>query len=381
MKIIFSRLLSVIIVIIISCNFSYSQKKDFVYLKSPFLQNDVVISDLEISKNEAKKHAVEITKYLPPDFVKDASKEYTKYIQKGLDENKFVMMPNFPLLINETGLILSSGSRIIFQTESSLIMKPNSLENYSVIKLSDINDVKVYSPVIVGERNKHTGNKGEWGMGIKILGAKNIQIINPKVYSCWGDGIYIGRGKNGTSKRIRIINAVIDNCRRNGLSITDGEYIEISDSKISNTNGTLPMCGIDIEPNDNNATIDHIQIINPITFNNSNAGISLYLNQLPGRLKKNVGVRITNHLDDNSDLGFIIDSYNERNATIPHLSGSIEIINAEWKNNRYPIYAGNNLIMGPKITLSNYKIKDSKVDIKKIKEELSHKKNLFINIP
>jgi hypothetical protein len=381
MKIIFSRLLSVIIVIIISCNFSYSQKKDFVYLKSPFLQNNVIKSDLEVSKNDDKKHAVDITKYLPPDFVKDASKDYTIYIQKGLDENKIVRMPNFPLMINESGLKLKSGSRIIFQKESSLNMKPNSLESYSIVKLSNVNDVKIYSPFIIGERDKHTGNKGEWGMGINILSSTNIQIICPKIYNCWGDGIYVGRGENGPSKKVKIINAEIDNCRRNGISITDGEYIEISNSKISNTNGTLPMCGIDIEPNDNNAIIDNIKILNPLTFNNSNAGISLYLNQLPGKLKKNVNIRIENHIDDSSDLGIIIDGFNERKETIQQLGGSIDIINPEWKNNRYPVYAGTNLSMGPKINLKNHKIENSKVDPQKIREELSHKKNLFINIP
>src|ERR1035437_4931516 len=103
------------IAMIISCHYSYSQKKDFVYLKNPYLYSNVNKSGWKTDENKIFKNAIDLTKYLPADFVKDASIDYTEYIQKGLDENKMVLMPNFALLINEKGINIKSGSRIIFQ--------------------------------------------------------------------------------------------------------------------------------------------------------------------------------------------------------------------------------------------------------------------------
>lgn len=375
----FIRINVIIFIIIIVClKDSYSQKKDFVYQKNPYLQTGMVNTNRITVENKVMKSAIDLTKYLPEDFVKDASKDYTEYIQKGIDENKIVKMPNFPLRINKSGLNLKSGARIVFQKKSSLNMEPNSLEVYGILKLFNIEDVIIYSPVIIGDRNMHIGTKGEWGMGIFIQSAKNIQIYNPKISNCWGDGIDIGKGDYDGSRNIKIINAEIDNCRRNGISICDGNNIIIDRPAISNTNGTPPMCGIDIEPNDNKAILENIHIINPITFNNSTAGILIYLDHFLGPIKKNVGISIENHIDNNSDIGFILGKYREQNNTNQQHIGSIDIINPIWKNNRQSINAGNNL-MGPLVNFKNIKIENSKENLQKIKQELSNIKNIYIN--
>jgi hypothetical protein len=364
------------ILIINSCHYTYSQKKDFVYKKNPYLHSNVNKSARKTDENKIFKNAIDLTKYLPANFAKDASIDYTAYIQKGLDENRIVIMPNFPLLVNENGLTMKSGSKIQFQKYSSLTMMPNSLTHYGIIKIFNIDDVIIYSPVLIGERNEHIGNKGEWGMGIYIQNAKNIQIFDPKISDCWGDGIDIGKGDN-RSGNIKITNAVIDNCRRNGISIGDGYDIRIENPIISNINGTMPMCGIDIEPNDNTAILENIHIVNPITFNNSTAGILIYLASFIGPLKKNVGIRIENHLDNSSNKGFELGGNKEQNNTNQSLSGSIDIINPKWTNNRTSIYVGNNK-MGPKINFKNIKIENPKENLQKIKQELSKIENVNV---
>jgi hypothetical protein len=363
-------------VLVLFCPFIQSQKKDFIYKISPYKQNENLNLIQKNQKNKLLKSAIDLTKYLPKDFVKDASKDYTAFIQKGLDENKIIRMPNFPLLVNEKGLDVKSGSRILFQKLSSLSMIPNSLNHYAVLKLFNIIDVEIYSPVIIGERNEHIGNKGEWGFGIYIQGANHIQIINPKISDCWGDGIVIGKGNNG-SRNIKIINGVIDNCRRNGISICDGSNIEISNPIISNTQGTMPMCGIDIEPDDNFANIDNITILNPITFNNLNAGILIYLDNFIGNVKKNVRIKILNHLDDSSYTGFILGSYKKHNNNFKPFSGVIEITSPKLKNNRISISTGENK-MGPKVYFKNIKIENSNENIQKVKKDLSKKENIFV---
>lgn len=375
MKGIYRLILCIGILIVNSCHYSYSQKKDFVYKKNPYLRNNVINSNQKTTEDKVFKNAIDLTKYLPTGFVEDATIDYTTYLQKGLNENSIVKIPNFPLLVNENGLNLRSGSRIQFQKYSSLKIMPNSLTYYGILRLFNVNDIIINSPVIVGERNEHIGTKGEWGMGLEILSSKNIQIFNPNVSGCWGDGIYIGGLKDGSSKNIKIIGGVIDNCRRNGISITDGVNIEIRNIIISNTQGTPPMSGIDIEPNNNKENADSIFILNPITFNNNNAGIEIDLNMNNGNVKNNFrivnnNIRIENHMDDNSDIGLLFDRYRE-NSDIKTISlGTIEIINSAFLNNRNAIFFGdNNFKRGPMISLKNIKINNQKDNLKMIKSE------------
>jgi len=355
--------------------FLYSQKKAFLYRKCPYIQKDSL--NLKKQKMELAISAVDLTKYLPNNFVKDATVDYTECIQRGFDENKIVKMPNFQLLVNQKGLNVKSGSRIIFQKESSIVMKPNSLSNYGILKIFNVSDIKIYSPVIIGDRNTHIGDKGEWGMGLYILGAKNIQIINPIINNCWGDGIYIGKGNNGGCTNVKVVNGVIDYCRRNGISITDGDSIEIINPIISNTQGTLPMCGIDIEPNNNKALEDNIHILNPKTFNNSSAGIEIYLKYLFGQEKKNVDIKIYNHIDNGSDIGLSLGGCDDVNKLYQPLSGSIDIIKPQWKNNRVSISVDKNTI-GPKINFESMRIENTNENFERVRIDLLKKENVFV---
>lgn len=330
----------------------------------------------------------DLTKLLPQGFVTDGSKDYTKFIQKGIDENTNVLIPNFPILINEKGLIAKSNSQIVFQKNSRLLMKPNSLENYAILKIYNVSNVVISSPVIIGERNQHKGNKGEWGFGLQITAAKNIKIISPMISNCWGDGIYIGGDELNTCDSIIIINANINSCRRNGISITDGKNIQIIKPIISNTNGTSPMAGIDIEPNTDNATIDNILISNPITINNARAGILIALNNLPSKSVKYVRIKIENHIDKQSFIAFWMTSVGIRGdfTNKVSLSGSIEVNNPKWYNNKQTLES-EIIDFGPKTTFKNIQIYKDEMSTKnklfpqevvKVKKEQSRNKNISI---
>jgi hypothetical protein len=71
------------IVLIISCHYSYSQKKDFVYLKNPYFHYNGNKSDRKTDENTIFKDAIDLTKYLPADFVKDASIDLYSLSSKG----------------------------------------------------------------------------------------------------------------------------------------------------------------------------------------------------------------------------------------------------------------------------------------------------------
>lgn len=341
-----------------------------------------------VNKGQSTRHSknYDLTKVLPDGFVKDGSVDYTAYIQKGMDENTNVLMPNFPILINEKGVSAKSNCGIIFKPHSSLIMKPNSLTYYVILKVFNASNVTIESPVIVGERNQHIGNKGEWGMGIQITASKNIKINSPIISNCWGDGIYIGGDEKTTCDNIKIINAKIDNCRRNGISITDGINIQIIKPIISNMNGAMPMSGIDIEPNNDKATIDNILISNPITLSNESCGIIISLQQLPAETSKIVRIKIDNHIDKQSRIAFYLSSFRGNYENKIALSGLIEVNNPKWYNNKNPILI-ENYNPGPMTKFKNVNIfndelisknRPSREKLQEVINEQSKHKNITI---
>lgn len=284
----------------------------------------------------ASSTPIDLTDYLPKGYVKDGTRDYTIYIQKGLNENSIVRMPNFPVSINYSGLKIKSNSQIFFQDNSVIYMLPNDKPSYAVLYIHNVQNVEIWNPRIVGDKYSHMGTKGEWGMGIQIRDSRNIKIFSPVISKCWGDGIYIGgealKGNNG----IFVDKAHINDCRRNGMSITEGVNVEIINPLIENINGTSPKAGIDIEPNNSNANIDNIKIINPHTKNNGNFGIVISLGALPSSLTKNVNIRIDNHIDEKSHYAFCLAAFRGKYEGKRKLNGQIHINNPKWYNNKIP---------------------------------------------
>lgn len=250
-------------------------------------------------------NVVDLTKYLPKGYNTEGRVDYTEFIQKGLDENLKVTMPDFPILVNKSGLKLRSNQIISFKSKSKLIMVPNEETNYAVLHVVNIENVEIFNPNIEGDRFTHLGKKGEWGMGISILSSKNILISNANIKECWGDGIYLGEDRKSKlpNENIKIVGGVIDNNRRNGISVITAKNLEISDMLISNTNGKDPMSGIDIEPNNNRQFLQNIVLKNINTINNGNEGIKVYLKYYAGS-KNEISINIENLNDSNSQHGF-----------------------------------------------------------------------------
>ena len=118
---------------------------------------------------------------------------------------------------------------------------------------SPISDVTLYNLNLVGSKPDYN-DKTEYWHGINISYAENITIECVNISYCRGDGIYIGglqkeEGDNRISKDIRLKNVKCLKNYRQGMSITRGKNIYVEGSSFSGTSGTLPYCGVDIEPN------------------------------------------------------------------------------------------------------------------------------------
>src|SRR5699024_1807793 len=117
--------------------------------------------------------------------------------------------------------------------------------------------------------------------------------------------IYVGH--SGThSQNINIKGGVVDNNRRNGISITSVDNLSMQEILVANSNGTNPQTGIDIEPNSSNNEINNITISDVTTFNNYNNGVLVHLNKLPGKIRKEANIKINGFRDVSSGRGIRI---------------------------------------------------------------------------
>ncbi|MEO5831250.1 MAG: right-handed parallel beta-helix repeat-containing protein [Rhodanobacter sp.] len=176
---------------------------------------------------------------------------------------------------------MRSHVRLQMSSGAQLVAIPNDRTRSYVIKVSRVTDVEISGGEIIGERARHIGSTGEWGMGIGILASNNVTVRDLKVSDCWGDGLYIGAigsaGSAVSSTGVTINNVISTNNRRQGLSIGPVDRVYVVNSTFSNTNGTKPEAGIDIEPMTQGIS-KNVRIEGSTISGNAGSGVELQAN-------------------------------------------------------------------------------------------------------
>lgn len=192
----------------------------------------------------------------PEDFgaIGDGITDDTEAINKALEHSNVLNMSAKTYLVSansETSAAIAAHNKVINGNGATIKIKPVTGEYYRIIDATG--DTRISNLTIIGERDTHTGTSGEWGKGINLSACNYAHIENVTIKNCWGDGIYLGSDANETHNNgcnnITIANCIIDNNRRNGISIIDCDNFTIDGCTISNTNGTNPQSGIVIERN------------------------------------------------------------------------------------------------------------------------------------
>ncbi|WON96149.1 right-handed parallel beta-helix repeat-containing protein [Sphingobacterium sp. UGAL515B_05] len=369
-----------IVIILITYSLSIFSQNSFTYTKpkSSFLIYNKKRDNISYLESKATK----VDNYLPNNFDKQGKYDYTKFVQKAIDENEIIIFPNFPILINDTGLILKSNQKLIFQDNSKIMLKSSSKSSYAIILIQDVSNIELYYPQIIGDRQTHLNNVGEWGMGIRITGSKNIKVFNPLIQKCWGDGIYISGSTKLNSSNITITNPVLDYNRRNGITIVSGKDISIRNAVISNTYGKSPMSGIDIEPNNDKADISNISISNYKSINNIISGLQIGISNLQGDFDKSININVNDIYTENSQSGIVVGGLYLKN-TAGKISGEIKITNAKIIGSKLPIKLGRNYKNGPIVKFDNVVFNKTSGDIdeiefKKFKYRATSRENINI---
>lgn len=125
--------------------------------------------------------------------------------------------------------------------------------------------------------------KGEWRMGVSLRGVRHALIEGLRIESTGGDGFYIDGSKDRLwSQDVTIRNCISDDNHRQGISVISAVGLVIDNCVFSDTSGTAPQAGIDLEPDAPNQRLQNILIRNSIFENNAGSGMDVYLKQLNG---------------------------------------------------------------------------------------------------
>ena len=191
----------------------------------------------------------------------DGVTDDTNAIQAALDASSFIYIPDGTYIINGTnqgmsdltegGIKPHSNQTIIMSSNATLKALNNTTGYYTIINILEVENVTIFGGKIQGIKTTPTiENYGsEYGHGIRIRAANYINIEQMEIYDCWGDSIYIGDLNNKNPSNVRVVNCILHDNRRQGISIVSGNHIIIRDCEIYNIKGTNPEYGIDIEPN------------------------------------------------------------------------------------------------------------------------------------
>ena len=152
-------------------------------------------------------------------------------------------------------------------------------------------------------------DNSEWRHIIALNGCNNFEIFGFELLDSGGDAIEISGiwQQPIPSTNIHIKNCKIDNNYRQGISITSAQNVLIEHCNISNTSGTPPAFGIDLEPDYAYDVIQNINIKNCRITNNEGGGILLAFWQLD-QTTNPVSVNITDcYIGSNQNQGIVID--------------------------------------------------------------------------
>lgn len=156
------------------------------------------------------------------------------------------------------------------------------------ITIQEVENITIYgNGVKLSQLGLYTSGEQRHGL---VIGksAKNIKIFDISPEECGGDGVYVGTQPADDAfppVDIMLTNVVSTRNRRQGLSVTNVDGLTINGGKYRDTGFgaagfTLPLDGIDFEPNSPTAKLKRIIVNGPELTGNRQMGIEFNLAQL-----------------------------------------------------------------------------------------------------
>lgn len=178
------------------------------------------------------------------------------------------------------GILIPSDRIFEMQNAVTLKMRGTFMQAYNLITLWNAENITIRGGKIVGDLDYHhradgTNDGGEWGYGVFVQGCKNILIENLDISKLWADGIYIGVdvfNNYQRSENITFRNVKLHHNRRQGLSICGGKKLFFENCDFTDTAGTAPQAGVDLELDVPNAKLEDALFLN-CNFSRNEIGV------------------------------------------------------------------------------------------------------------
>jgi chitodextrinase len=192
-----------------------------------------------------------------------------------LQAGDWIVRPNsFTNLSNKT---------IIFEPGIVLLAKPNAFPGSTdcLLQLWSCTNIKIVGYGATFKMQKAEYTTGEWRHCLSMRACKNIQVFGLRLRDSGGDGLYIAGGNTlSYSEDILLKDIWSENNRRQGISVISAQHLLIQNCWFTDTKGTPPECGIDIEPNNNSDRITDVVFDKCRVTGNAGGGISVFVIQL-----------------------------------------------------------------------------------------------------
>jgi len=253
----------------------------------------------------------------------DGEADDTRALQSALDASERVHIPRPAVLYKTDQLQVPSDIEIFIEPGTIIEANPGFGLHQAVFRIVDQQNVRIsgYGAVVRMLKSEYDGESRH---GFAIRGSTNVHVEGIESNDAGGDGFIIAWGKNKRyAENVVLLDVSANNNRRQGLSIVSGQNIIVRNSRFTNTNGTPPQAGIDIEPDGNNDLIEDILLENIYTEGNVGPGIKIDLRRLGGATPRTVSVRILGHTDLRSSQGIFFTKLEMGNSD---LTGHIEVI-------------------------------------------------------
>ncbi|MBB6501272.1 right-handed parallel beta-helix repeat-containing protein [Pedobacter cryoconitis] len=205
-------------------------------------------------------------------------------------------------LIDKGGIYLNDNSTLLMDDGCYLKAINNQNTAYNIIRIYGKKNVTIKGGHLVGDRYFTATRGGEWGYGLAISGCENVYVEDLTASDCWGDGFNL-QVINDTSgitlnQNIYFNRCTADNNRRQGMSVEGGKNLTFFACRFTNTKGTDPACGVDIEPYSDDNIVDNVLFERCYFKNNYSAAFKVWGNGI-----SNVKVLNSIFTGDNTGIG------------------------------------------------------------------------------
>jgi hypothetical protein len=249
----------------------------------------------------------------------DGEADDTEAFKKAFAAEKNILIKNGTYLISDT--IDVESDTVVTINNAKILSKATENKKY-IFNVEKKENIKLYGDNATLEMVKpETAQQA----CIAIFDSKNILVDGFKLAKAGGDGIILGGSTAREEQDIIISHCIIDDSRRNGISIVGGvNNIKIQNCVIKNTKGATPQLGIDIETWSPELVNRNIEIFNCRFENNATGAITVF--------EYTDGVKIHDNYCDNIVSVKVNDAYVSVPEAIPT---NIEMYNNTFKGTVY----------------------------------------------